>query len=213
MSIITNTYTILILNFKILMSGSIVNVLLGQQIGLHHITYDILIQTLQHIFISLIIGPLFYTFFDNYNIWGINYSFYSLIYNNIKYILLLELFQYTVHYYLHTKRFYWIHRKHHEASLQLYPIHTAVVDYIEAIWVVSLFHIPMFFATLSKSNLEFVVLCLSSYQFFQHSQEFCGLHYLHHVYYKCNYCFIFPVFDYIFGTYRHKRLFSSSNVN
>jgi sterol desaturase/sphingolipid hydroxylase (fatty acid hydroxylase superfamily) len=118
------------------------------------------------------------------------------------YLVWIEGTFYAVHRVLHLPPFYgWIHKKHHE-NYHLCPIHAFYLSPIETGLVVLNQNLPFFFISFTFPEYLFIQYLYFLVEYLSHSDVFFEHHVFHHKYYKWNYCICFPLFDWIFGTYK-----------
>jgi len=94
-----------------------------------------------------------------------------------------------------------IHRHHHSVK-NIYPFDTFNVSYLDELVLMILLASPNLFLKLTFfESYAFIWLYITG-AYLIHSKEIVNTHYFHHIYYNCNYCILFPIYDIIFGTYK-----------
>jgi hypothetical protein len=131
-----------------------------------------------------------------------SHSLIRTVSNIIEYSMWIELFYYGYHRLLHTS--YWyslIHAKHHTSRI-VYPIDALNIGPIDATGMIFTLIAPMWFVQISVPEYHTIMFLYLTGSFLTHSRLFVDRHVLHHEKYKCNYSFLFPIFDYAFDTLR-----------
>lgn len=122
--------------------------------------------------------------------------------NIAEYSLWIELFYYTYHRLTHTQKIYkWVHAKHHE-NRTVYPIDTIHISVIDSMGLIFTLVAPMWFVQVNLCEYGTIVYIYLTGAFLSHSDVIVHHHYIHHREFKYNYCFLFPVFDILCGTYK-----------
>jgi sterol desaturase/sphingolipid hydroxylase (fatty acid hydroxylase superfamily) len=87
-------------------------------------------------------------------------------------------------------------------NYQVSPMDFIDVDYMDSLGFHVCMHLPIAFIPLY--SLEYIswYFIMMNCGFFLHSNLLGEHHILHHKYFHYNYCFLIPIFDYAFGTYR-----------
>lgn len=125
-------------------------------------------------------------------------SVYTLFY----YSVLAELNYYAYHRAAHSRYFYaLVHKKHH-AIVNVYPFDTFYFTSIDDISLATCLELPLLFVSLTQMELIIVLWFYITMGFLAHSNYVYGLHDLHHLFLKCNYCIVIPYFDILFGTFK-----------
>ena len=122
--------------------------------------------------------------------------------NFMFYVIYVEICYYGYHQWMHTKPMYkWIHSKHHE-NIVVYPIDAFYIGFIDATSYFLILNIPV---VLIKMNLfeyvlfQYIYIC---FNFISHSNLAGSHHAAHHRLFNCNFCLLFPIFDFMFDTMR-----------
>jgi sterol desaturase/sphingolipid hydroxylase (fatty acid hydroxylase superfamily) len=122
--------------------------------------------------------------------------------NLAEYSLWIELFYYIYHRTLHNSWIYrWIHATHHENTI-VYPIDTVHLGVIDSIGLMITLITPMWFVQVDLCEYSSIVYVYLTGAFLSHSDVFWEHHSIHHKEFKVNYCFLFPIFDILCGTYK-----------
>jgi sterol desaturase/sphingolipid hydroxylase (fatty acid hydroxylase superfamily) len=124
------------------------------------------------------------------------------ILNIIEYSFLIELFYYWYHRFLHTSLLYSIvHAKHH-SNIIVYPIDTLNISVLDSTGMIITLIAPIYFINVNLFEYNLIMYIYLTGAFLTHSNLLASKHTEHHEKFKCNYAFLFPIFDYIFGTFR-----------
>jgi sterol desaturase/sphingolipid hydroxylase (fatty acid hydroxylase superfamily) len=122
--------------------------------------------------------------------------------NMAEYSLWIELFYYVYHRAIHTQKIYkWVHAKHHENRV-VYPIDTVYISVVDSIGLMFTLAAPMWFVQVNVCEYGTIIYIYLTGAFLSHSDIIMDHHSTHHREFKCNYCFLFPVFDILCGTYK-----------
>jgi sterol desaturase/sphingolipid hydroxylase (fatty acid hydroxylase superfamily) len=120
--------------------------------------------------------------------------------NIIQYSFLIELFYYFYHRILHTSNLYsLIHAKHH-SNIKVYPIDTLNISILDSTGTIITLIAPLYFIKVNLLEYNFIIYIYLTGALLTHSQLLVSRHVAHHEKFKCNFSFLFPIFDYIFGT-------------
>jgi sterol desaturase/sphingolipid hydroxylase (fatty acid hydroxylase superfamily) len=129
-----------------------------------------------------------------------NHSIIRIISNIIEYSFYIELFYYWYHRFLHTSLLYSIvHAKHH-FNRTVYPIDTLNIGILDSTGMIITLIAPIWFVNVNLFEYNLIMYIYLTGAFLTHSQLLVSRHVAHHEKFKCNYCFLFPIFDYAFGT-------------
>ena len=130
------------------------------------------------------------------------YVFYYLPIRLLMYLLWTECVFYGIHRLLHQPPFYnWIHKKHHE-NYYVSPMDAFHLSFIESGLIVLNQNLPFFFISFTFHEYLFLLYVYVMMEYLSHTNAFFDHHFIHHKYYKYNYCIVFPFFDWMFGTYK-----------
>jgi sterol desaturase/sphingolipid hydroxylase (fatty acid hydroxylase superfamily) len=125
---------------------------------------------------------------------------YESISNIIKYTLWIELFYYSYHRFLHVSNWYLlVHQKHH-SNINVYPLDTLNIGILDSTGMILTLIAPLLFVKVNLLEYNFIMYIYLTGAFLTHSKLLVSRHIIHHKKFKCNFCFLFPIFDYIFGT-------------
>lgn len=117
-------------------------------------------------------------------------------------VLITEGTFYIYHYSVHKFVSYIsIHRYHHSVT-NIYPFDTFHVTNLDEISLMLSLVAPRLFLTLTFFEVYATLWLYITGAYLVHSKELVKTHYYHHLYYNCNYCILFPIYDVIFGTFR-----------
>ena len=120
--------------------------------------------------------------------------------NIILYSSLIEVFYYGYHRLLHTSYFYRIiHAEHHKSRI-VYPIDTINLSWSDSTGMLVTLILPLWLVKVNLLEYNIIMYIYLTGAFLTHSRLLVNRHAIHHEKYKCNYCFLFPIFDYAFGT-------------
>jgi hypothetical protein len=126
--------------------------------------------------------------------------------NIITYSVLIELFYYWYHRFLHTSQLYSIiHAKHH-FNRTVYPLDTLYIGILDSTGMILTLIAPLMFVNVNLSEYNFIIYIYLTGAILTHSRLFVSRHVDHHEKYKCNFCFLFPIFDHIFGTFNDNKI-------
>ena len=148
---------------------------------------------------AAVIGSIAYPYLDSSP-----HSFLRSASNLAEYSLWIELFYYIYHRTLHNFWLYkWIHHKHHE-NIVVFPIDTVHLGQIDSIGLMLTLIAPMWFVQVDFCEYSTIVYVYLTGAFLSHSDVIWNHHYIHHKEFKVNYCFLFPIFDMVCGTYKQQ---------
>jgi len=123
-------------------------------------------------------------------------------------ILITEGSYYIYHRLVHRFGTYISIHKHHHSVKNIYPFDTYNISFLDELGLVLSLASPNLFLTLTFFELYTFLWFYITCSYLIHSDKLVKIHYLHHVYYNCNYCILFPIFDIIFRTYKQ----SNNNI-
>jgi len=122
--------------------------------------------------------------------------------NLAEYSMWIELFYYVYHRSIHTSKIYkWVHATHHE-NREVYPIDTVHISVVDSIGLMFTLVVPMWFVQVDVCEYGTIIYIYLTGAFLSHSDILVNHHSIHHREFKCNYSFLFPVFDILCGTYK-----------
>jgi sterol desaturase/sphingolipid hydroxylase (fatty acid hydroxylase superfamily) len=120
--------------------------------------------------------------------------------NIIEYSIWIELFYYSYHRFLHSTNWYlYIHSKHHENKL-VYPLDTLHIGLLDFTGMICTLIAPLLFVQVNLFEHNFIMYLYLTGAFLEHSSLLEKRHLQHHEKFKYNFCFLFPIFDYMFQT-------------
>lgn len=121
----------------------------------------------------------------------------------VVYPLSFELIYYIWHRILHLKLLYKYFHAHHHVNYIVYPMDFLDLDYIDNLGLVVGINLPVFWTPLNPHEYFMWYFAILFSGFLLHSNRFNDHHVLHHRHFHCNYSFLLPVFDILFGTEHH----------
>jgi sterol desaturase/sphingolipid hydroxylase (fatty acid hydroxylase superfamily) len=128
------------------------------------------------------------------------HSIIRMLSNIIEYSFWIELFYYFYHRFLHTSNWYLlIHAKHHSNKV-IYPINTLHIGILDSTGMIATLIAPLWFVNVNLFEYSFIIYVYLTGAFLTHSNLLVSRHVAHHQKFKCNFCFLFPIFDYALGT-------------
>lgn len=140
-------------------------------------------------------ASLYYPYMDSGN-----HTFIRTFSNIIEYSFWIELFYYSYHRFLHTTNWYSIiHLKHH-INLDVYPLDTLSISILDSTGMIVTLIAPIWFVDVNLAEYSFIMYIYLTGAFLSHSKLLSFRHVNHHKKFKCNFCFLFPIFDYACGT-------------
>lgn len=129
-----------------------------------------------------------------------NHSIIRSVSNVIEYSLWIEIFYYCYHRFLHLSNWYlFIHAKHH-SNLEVYPLDTINIGVFDSTGMIATLIAPIWFVNINLNEYYFIMYIYLTGAFLTHSPLLVSRHVAHHTKFKCNFCFLFPLFDYLLGT-------------
>ena len=125
------------------------------------------------------------------------------IFQNIKFIFLLELIAYIYHRLSH-KIPYLYNKQHsvHHRNIEIYPIDFLDFDITDNIAQTLYIHLPLYFFPMNQNDYSLIYYIYATCAFLIHSNIITDHHIIHHKFFKYNYSLLIPMFDMLFGTYR-----------
>jgi len=140
-------------------------------------------------------ASLYYSYMDSGN-----HTFIRTFSNIIEYSFWIELFYYSYHRFLHISDWYSIiHAKHH-TNLDVYPLDTINISALDSTGMIVTLITPIWFVDVNLAEYSFIMYIYLTGAFLIHSKLLSFRHVNHHKKFKCNFCFLFPIFDYACGT-------------
>ena len=123
--------------------------------------------------------------------------------NILTYTLSFEGAFYIWHRFSHLPCVYRYLHAHHHVNYHIEPMDFIDVDYVDSLGFHLCMHLPL--VVIPLYSLEYLTwyFIMNTSGFLLHSDLLGEHHQLHHKYFHCNYGYLIPVFDYVFGTYRH----------
>jgi Delta7-sterol 5-desaturase len=131
-----------------------------------------------------------------------NVLFYLYKNNLFQYILIYEFIYYFSHRLFHNRYFYQTIHKHHHQNIIVYPIDFLDITYSELLIEQIIIYLPLFILNISYYDFLFIKYLYYTTGFLIHSSLFVKEHTIHHKYFKYNFCYLIPIYDIIFGTYK-----------
>jgi sterol desaturase/sphingolipid hydroxylase (fatty acid hydroxylase superfamily) len=140
-------------------------------------------------------ASLYYPYMDSGN-----HTFIRTLSNIIEYSFWIELFYYSYHRFLHVSNWYSIiHAKHH-INLDVYPLDTLSISILDSTGMILTLIAPLWFVDVNLAEYNFIMYVYLTGSFLSHSKLLSSQHVNHHKKFKCNFSFLFPIFDYACGT-------------
>jgi len=129
-----------------------------------------------------------------------NHSIIRTISNIVEYSFWIELFYYFYHRFIHISNWYlFIHAKHHSHRI-IYPIDTLHIGILDSTGMIVTLIAPLWFVNVNLFEYSLIMYIYLTGSFLTHSKLLVSRHVAHHEKFKCNFCFLFPIFDYALGT-------------
>jgi sterol desaturase/sphingolipid hydroxylase (fatty acid hydroxylase superfamily) len=118
------------------------------------------------------------------------------------YAVLIEFSYYWYHRTIHHKWFYKrIHHLHHTRK-EITPLDSFHISLLDLLAYLLCLHLPVYLVKLTLCEYMTTIYFYITMAFVSHSEIAYNHHLLHHTYYKCNFCLVFPIFDVLFDTYK-----------
>jgi sterol desaturase/sphingolipid hydroxylase (fatty acid hydroxylase superfamily) len=156
----------------------------------------------------IVCAYLYYPYLDNRF-----HSFLRTTSNIIEYSMWIELFYYSYHRLLHTSNFYSIIHAQHHKNRVVYPMDTLTIHWLDSTGMIFTLITPIWFVQVDNFEHNFIMYLYLTGAFLSHSKILSRRHVIHHEKFKCNYCFLFPVFDYAFGTMVEDTIFEEEKTD
>jgi len=135
-------------------------------------------------------------------IWTTNHTWYESVSTMCLYSVLIELMYYTYHRSVHSNSIlYRIHKKHH-MNYDVYPFDTFYLTTYDSMGLIVSLAVPLVCLRVTPFELTCVLYMYLTSSYLSHSQLFYDHHHKHHTLLKCNFCFLFPIFDILCNTYQ-----------
>ena len=77
---------------------------------------------------------------------------------------------------------------------------TFVIHWLDSTGMLATLIFPLCVVRVNVMEYKWIMYMYLTSALLLHSKLCIDHHVIHHERYKCNYCFLFPIFDYIFGT-------------
>lgn len=143
-----------------------------------------------------------------YNILYFKFSKYYLqttfgyidLFNCIQYILWIELLFYGYHRLSHTRFLYKISHSYHHTNIKVVPIDAFDIDIGDSVALLFFVNVPLYFVRLNYYEYAFLHYLYTFGSIITHSEMIVSYHSTHHRLLRYNYCFLIPIYDYLFGT-------------
>ena len=124
------------------------------------------------------------------------------IFQNKKFILLLEFIAYVYHRLSHEIPFIYKHsHAEHHRNIVVYPIDFLEFDWIDNIAQTVYINAPLYFVTMNIYDYTLIYYIYATSAFLIHSDIITNDHIIHHRKFKFNYCLLIPIYDVLFWTY------------
>ena len=121
------------------------------------------------------------------------------------YAILIEFFWYCFHRSFHESRWLYskIHKLHHQAVVTM-PVDAYIMSVPEVMSLTLCFAAPAYVIDVSQSSALVVTSFYASVGLLEHgAMPGYRFHDYHHLNQNYNYGYFLPIFDYLFGTYKH----------
>jgi len=124
----------------------------------------------------------------------------------ISYTFCFEGIFYIWHRISHIPGLYKILHAHHHVNYHIEPMDFIDVNYIDSLGFHFCMHIPL--GVIPLHSLEYLTwyFIMTTSGFLLHSDLLGDHHILHHKYFHSNFCFLIPIFDYVFGTQTRRNI-------
>ena len=129
-------------------------------------------------------------------------DFEDRIFQNIKFVFLLEFIAYVYHRLSHEIPYIYknSHEQHHR-NIDAYPIDFLEFDIVDNIAQTVYINAPLYFVPMHIYDYAWIYYIYATGAFLIHSDMITNDHIIHHRRFKYNYCLLIPIFDGLFGTY------------
>ena len=130
-----------------------------------------------------------------------------------KHLLISELIFYTLHRFVHYNGFLYrmIHKQHHQ-NVDVVPFDSIDQNVLDTVIILISFHLPVLLIDESFLVFNMFNFVYTTAGILIHSDTFIEHHYLHHKIVLCNYCYLVPIYDVLFGTYVHTPCMHNKNL-
>ena len=127
-------------------------------------------------------------------------GYYISIFKCIHYILWIEFLFYGYHRLSHTRFLYKISHSYHHKNIFVYPIDAFDIELGDSTGLLVFLNIPLYFVRLNYYEYAFLHYLYTLGSIATHSEMVVTYHSIHHRLLRYNYCFLFPIYDFVFGT-------------
>lgn len=127
----------------------------------------------------------------------------SRIFQNIKFLLVLEFIAYWYHRLSHEITYIYknFHYEHH-LNINIHPIDFLQIDYIDNTAHTLYMNLPLLVVPMNTIDYSVFYYIYTTGGFIVHSDIVTSDHVIHHKMFKYNFGLLFPIFDVLFGTYK-----------
>jgi len=130
------------------------------------------------------------------------HSWFRFCFTMVYYAVFVELLYYGYHRIVHKHPFFkLIHSKHH-SKITTYPIDFLNSKIIDFMMYMLCLHIPTYIIPMNINEYFIGIYFFTTMGFITHSDILTNNHLIHHRTMSCNYCLVFPIFDYYFDTFQ-----------
>ena len=140
------------------------------------------------------------------------HSWFRFCFNMVYYAIFVELLYYGYHRTVHKHPFFkLIHSKHH-SKITTYPIDFLNSNTIDFMMYMLCLHVPTYIIHMNMNEYCIGIYFFTTMGFITHSNILTNNHLIHHRTMSCNYCLVFPIFDYYFDTFQYSDLRSDDRT-
>jgi sterol desaturase/sphingolipid hydroxylase (fatty acid hydroxylase superfamily) len=141
---------------------------------------------------------------SQYNLRDGTDDFHSRIWKIATFVFILEFIAYWYHRLSHEITYIFKNsHKHHHINIDVYPIDFLEFDYIDNVAQTLYTNLPLYFIPMNVNDYTLIYFVYATSAFLSHSDILTNDHIIHHRRFKYNYSLLIPIFDNLFGTYRH----------